>query len=89
MNQLYSEEGVDINKWINATNQWRKALDADVNEVLGTIRKIAKVLDLDDYFHLPSDDMHIDPKHPSQEEMDKLAEQLRIERKAMGYGDEL
>ena len=89
MSQLYKEEGVDINKWIDATSKWRKALDSDLNELLKTIRQIAKVLQLDDYFHLPSSDMHIDPDHPSKEEMDKLAEQLRIERKAMGYGDEL
>lgn len=89
MNQLYEEEGVDVKKWIDATNKWRKALDSDLNEVLKTIRQIAKVLQLDEYFHLPSSNMHFDPDHPSKEEMDKLAEQLRIEKKAMGYGDEL
>lgn len=89
MSQLYREEGVDIKKWIEATNKWRRTIDNDFMEVFSTIRQIAKVLELDEYFHMPSRDMHLDNEHPSQEEMDKMAEQLRIEKIALGYGDEL
>lgn len=89
MNPLYWKEGVDILKCTDATSKWRKALDSTLNEVLKTIRQIAKVLEIDDYLHLPSSDMHFDPDHPSKDEMNMLAEPLHIERKAMGYGDEL
>ena len=89
MSQLYREEGVDIKKWIEATNKWRRTIDNDFMEVFSTIRQIAKVLELDEYFHMPSRDMHLDNEHPSQEEIDKMAEQLRIEKIALGYGDEL
>ena len=88
MAQLYREEGVDINKWIKATNDWHARYVFETQRVFSTLRKIARALELDDYFSMPSDNMKLS-ENPTQEEMDRMAEQLRIERIALGYNDDL
>lgn len=89
MNQLYKEEGVDLKKWTDVTNHWHSVLVTETQKTLRTINKIADVLELDKYYEMPSDKMVIDPKTASVEEMDKLAEQLRIERIALGHDGKL
>lgn len=88
MAQLYREEGVDINRWIKATNDWHARYVFETQKLFSTIRKIARALELDDYFSMPSDNMKLS-ENPTQEEMDRMAEQLRIERIALGYNDDL
>lgn len=88
MAQLYREEGVDINKWIKATNDWHAQYVFETQRIFSTLRKIAKALKVDDYFSMPSDNMKLS-ENPTQEEMDRMAEQLRIERIALGHNDEL
>ena len=87
MSQLYREEGVDVKKWISSTNKWHAELTKRTDRALSLIRRIADSLSIDSYFELPSDKMDIDQDTASKEEMDALAEQLRKERIAMGYGD--
>lgn len=84
MNQLYREEGVDLKAWIKATNTWHRKFAEDIKEHFSMLRKIAEILNLDEYFDLPSKHMNIDLETASKEEMDALAEQMRKERIAMG-----
>ena len=85
MNQLYREEGIDINKWKKATNKWISELTKRTESYLTLIRKIADAVGLETYFELPSDKMKIDPENSTTEEMDALALQLQKERIAMGH----
>ena len=89
MNQLYREEGVNLQNWITATNHWHQEMSGRVQEVLTLCRKIADELGLEEYFDLPSAKMNIDTKNATKEELDALAEQLRKERIAMGRLEEL
>lgn len=85
MQQLYREEGVDVDKWKAATNRWHSEVAERIGEVLKICRKIAKELKLDEYFNLPSGNMEIDLDNPSTEQDDRIAEQLQKERIAMGH----
>ena len=84
MNQLYKEEGVNMKKWADATNLWHTKMTQELQESLKLIRRIANELKLDEYFIMPSDSMKVDLDNPTTEEMEKMAEQLRKERLAMG-----
>ena len=85
MRQLYREEGVDIEKWKTATNRWHSEVAERIGEVLNICRKVAKELNLNEYFNLPSASMEIDWEDPSTEKLDQIAEQLQKERIAMGH----
>lgn len=85
MNQLYREEGVDVNEWKKATNKWLSELTKRTETHLTLIRRIADSLGLENYTDLPSDHMDIDPDTATTEQMDALAHQLWKERTAMGY----
>lgn len=89
MNQLYREEGVNLQDWITATNRWHQEMSSRIQEVLTLCRKIADELGLEEYFDLPSAKMNIDTKNATKEELDALAEQLRKERIAMGRLEEV
>ena len=85
MQQLYREEGVDIEKWKTATNRWHSEVAERISEVLIICKKIAKELKLNEYFNLPSGNMEIDLDNPSTEQDDRIAKQLQKERIAMGH----
>lgn len=87
MRQLYREEGVDLKKWESVTNRWHAEMAKKTEAALGTIRMIAKELGLYDYFDMPSNKMVL-PENPTKEELDAMAEQLRIDKTALGYFDE-
>lgn len=87
MNQLYKEEGVNVDEWRKKTNKWHSELVKKTEETFRLVRMIAKVLGIDDYFKMPSDEMHFDYEHMSKEEMDAIAEQVRKEHIALGLGD--
>ena len=87
MNLLWKEEGVNLSKWIAATNHWQAETAKNVMETLNTIRKIASTLGLDKYFEMPSEKINVDWDTTSKEQLDMLAEQLRKERIAMGRED--
>ena len=89
MNQLWKEEGVNLTKWIAATNHWQSETSKRMEELLNTVRSIAAKLGLNEYFELPSSKMNIDWENGSVEEMDALAAQLRKERISMGHIEEL
>lgn len=89
MRQLYREEGVDIEKWKAATNRWHSEVAKRIGEVLNICRKVAKELNLNEYFNLPSASMEIDWEDPSTEKLDLIAEQLQKERIAMGHIDKV
>ena len=89
MRQLYREEGVDIEKWKAATNRWHSEVAKRIGEVLNICRKVAKELNLNEYFNLPSASMEIDWEDPSTEKLDQIAEQLQKERIAMGHIDKV
>ena len=89
MNQLWKEEGVNLTKWIAATNHWQSETSKRMEELLNTVRSIAAKLELNEYFELPSSKMNIDWENGSVEEMDALAAQLRKERISMGHIEEL
>ena len=87
MQQLWREEGTDWNKWAKATKPWHNTMLAKTEEALTLIRRICEVLNIREYFDLPSDSMNIDPDNATKEEMDALAAQLQKERIAMGHLD--
>ena len=89
MNQLWKEEGVNLTKWIAATNHWQSETSKRMEELLNTVRTIAAKLGLNEYFELPSAKMNIDWENASTEQLDALAAQLRKERIAMGHIEEL
>ena len=89
MQQLYREEGVDIEKWKTATNRWHSEVAERISEVLIICKKIAKELKLNEYFNLPSGNMEIDLDNPSTEQDNRIAEQLQRERIAMGHIDKV
>ena len=84
MNQLYRIEGVDLKAWIKATNTWHKKFVEDSKELFYILRKVAEILDLEEYFDIPSNHMQIDTYNATWEEMDAMAEQVRKERRALG-----
>ena len=87
LQQLFREEGTDWNKWAKATKPWHNTMLAKTEEALTLIRRICEVLNIREYFDLPSDSMNIDPDNATKEEMDALAAQLQKERIAMGHLD--
>lgn len=84
MQQLWREEGTDWKKWAKATKQWHNNMLEKTEETLTLIRRVCEILNIQEYFHLPSDTMNIDPDNATKEEMDALAAQLQKERIAMG-----
>ena len=84
MNQLYTEPGVNLKDWINATNQWHTAFIEKTNDSFILMRKIAFKLGLDDFFINDSDSMRLDLEHATKKELDKLAEQMRLEKISLG-----
>lgn len=85
MQQLWQEEGIDWKKWANATKRWHNNMLTKTEEALTLIRRVCEVLNIEEYFKLPSDSMKIDPDSATKEEMDALAAQLQKERIAMGH----
>ena len=85
MQQLWREEGTDWKKWAKATKQWHNNMLEKTEEALTLIRRVCEILNIQEYFHLPSDTMNIDPDNATKEEMDALAAQLQKERIAMGH----
>ena len=85
MQQLWREEGTDWKKWANATKKWHNNMLEKTEETLTLIRRVCEILNIQEYFHLPSDSMNIDPDNATKEEMDALAAQLQKERVAMGH----
>lgn len=88
MAQLWKEEGVNMNAWTSATNKWHRNLVKKTENYFDLLRKIASELGLNNYFILPSDSMN-PGWDASKEELDKVAEQLRLERIAMGRTDNM
>ena len=84
MQQLYSEEGVDIKKWISATNQPMKDLSKKTEAVLNYCRVFAGALGLNAYFEMPSQRANIDLDKMSKEELDALSGQIEKELIALG-----
>lgn len=85
MQQLWREEGTDWKKWASATKKCHNNMLKKTEETLMLIRRICEVLNIKEYFNLPSDEMNIDPDNATKEEMDALAAQLQKERIAMGH----
>lgn len=88
MRQLWKEPGVDMKAWTSATNHWHTKITNRVEEMLRLCRKIAAELGLMEYFELPSDKMDVD-WDATPDELDKVANQLRKERVAMGRLDNM
>lgn len=87
MQQLWREEGTDWKAWAKVTKTWHENMIVKTEEALSILRRISEVLDIREYFAMPSDSMNIDPDNATQEEMDRLAEQLLKEKIAMGHID--
>ena len=87
MRQLYREEGVDVEKWIEKTNLPHEALLRRTDETFRMINKIAKAIGLNDFMEMPSDAMKIDVDNASKEELDRLAEQIQKENALAGRPD--
>ena len=86
MSVLYQEEGIDLKAWIGKTNRWHRALIEKQDETLRLIRMIAEAVGVDDKIRIKTE-MHGDVSKMPKEEQDRLAEQLRREMIANGYGD--
>ena len=86
MSVLYQEEGVDLKAWIGKTNRWHRALIEKQDETLRLIRMIAEAVGVDDKIRIKTE-IHGDVSKMPKEEQDRLAEQLRREMIANGYGD--
>ena len=86
MSVLYQEEGVDLKAWIGKTNRWHHALIEKQDETLRLVRMIAEAVGVDDKIRIKTE-MHGDVSKMPKEEQDRLAEQLRREMIANGYGD--
>ena len=84
MAQLYREEGVNLQDWIDATNSSHHALISRFNDMFVLLRMIAKKLDLDDYFVMETESSAIDMETATKEELDELARQIRLEQIALG-----
>ena len=87
MNQLWQEEGVDMKEWRTTTNKWHAEMTKDMQEVFIILRRIAQALKLEAYFEKPSDKMQFNRDDHSQEQLDRLSEQMRKEDLAMGIFD--
>lgn len=87
MQQLWREEGTDWKAWAKVTNVWHKSMLQKTEEALTILRRVSQILGIDEYFVMPSDSMNIDPDNATQEEMDRMAEQLLREKIAMGHID--
>ena len=83
--QLWREEGVDMKRWLDTTTVPFQRAEQAVLEYLAYVRDIAEVLDLDEYFDVPSNHITFDPETATKEEMDAMAEQLRKERAFKGH----
>lgn len=84
MQQLYKEDGVDIKKWIAATNQPIKDLSKKTETVLNYCRVFAGMLGLNTYFEMPSQRANIEIDEMSKEELDALSAQIEKELIALG-----
>ena len=84
LQQLFREEGTDWKKWEKNTSQLHKNVLLKIEEALTLLRRVCQVLEINEYFDMPSDHMNINPETASKEEMDALAAQLQKERIAMG-----
>ena len=84
MAQLYREEGVNLQDWIDATNSSHHALISRFNDMFVLLRMIAKKLDLEDYFVMETESSAIDMETATKEELDELARQIRLEQIALG-----
>lgn len=87
MQQLWREEGTDWKQWAKVTKGWHRNMILKTEEALTLIRRICEILNIKEYFEMPSDSMNIDPEVATKEEMDALAAQLQKERIAMGRID--
>ena len=87
MNQLWQEEGVDMKEWRTTTNRWHAEMTKEMQDVFIILRKIALALKLEGYFEKPSDKMQFNRDVHSQEQLDRLSEQMRKEDLAMGIFD--
>ena len=84
MQQLWREEGTDWKEWAKVTKQWHRNMLTKTEEALTLIRRSCEILNVKEYFEMPSDSMNIDPETATKAEMDALAAQLQKERIAMG-----
>lgn len=87
MNQLYREPGVDPSEWINATNKWHTAFIEKIDDTFVLLRRIAAQLGLKDFFASESDAASIDLDVATQDELNALAEQIRLEQIGLGLPD--
>ena len=83
MRQLYKEEGVDLRKWISATNDAHHDVLEKLDEALSVIRSITTELGLQDLF-APSVKVTVDFDEVTDEELDALAEQIMKEDRLRG-----
>ena len=84
MRQLYKEEGVDLRKWINATNDAHNAVLEKLNDAFTVIKIVARELGFKNFFIAPSNNVTIDFEHVTDEELDALAEQIMKEDRSLG-----
>ena len=83
MRQLYREEGVDLRKWISATNDAHNDVLEKLDEALSVIRIITTELGFQELF-APSDNTTVDFDEVTDAELDALAEQMMEEDRLRG-----
>ena len=83
MRQLYREEGVDLRKWISATNDAHNDVLEKLDEALSVIRIITTEIGFPELF-APSDNTTVDFDEVTDAELDALAEQMMEEDRLRG-----
>lgn len=83
MRQLYREEGVDLRKWISATNDAHNDVLEKLDEALSVIRIITTELGFQELI-APSDNTTVDFDEVTDAELDALAEQMMEEDRLRG-----
>ncbi len=83
MRQLYKEEGVDLRKWISATNDAHNDVLEKLDEALSVIRSITTELGFQDLF-APSNNVTVDFDEVTDAELDAIAEQIMKEDRLRG-----
>ena len=76
MSQLYKEEGVDVRKWIAATNRWHSEMCVRTDQTLNLLRRICEKLGLNDPAGKESGQLEI-VWPDSREDYNRLDEEAR------------
>lgn len=84
MRQLYKEEGVDLRKWISATNDAHNSVLEKLNDAYTVIKIVASELGFKNFFVAPSTSATIDFDNVTDEELDAIAQQIMQDDLALG-----